>query len=158
MARLRETNPTSNGKNWKTGEELGHSVIENEVRRRLSDALASAGVANGRISLEVLFMLPPDFVRAYTKLFDAALREDIVRPGGSGPGVRDENIRKAVKGTLRTRKPFRAGARSEGGKRYKLHWIVRDEHAFKVKASIDRKLARLVTDMEKALRDREEGE
>lgn len=137
--------------------EIGYSVVENEVRRRLADSLAAAGVGHGRISLEVLYMMPPDFVRAYTQLFNRALAEDVIQPGGGGQGDsdnRDENVRKAIKGRARL-KPnskttmFPNGARA--GRRFKVHWIVRDEAAFKVKASVDRKLNRLVREIEREL-------
>lgn len=140
--------------------DIGHTAIENEVRRRLADALAAAGVGQGRVSLEILYMLPPEFVRAYTRLFDQALKEELASGGG---GDRDENVRKAIKGKPRLKargkeRGWSQGARA-GGRRYKNHWVVRDEHAFKVKASIDRKLQRMVREIERELknRDRDEG-
>jgi hypothetical protein len=135
-------------------------AIELEVQRRLADYLASAGVPQGRISLEVLYMLPPDFVRAYRRLFDAALLEGVVGSGGADAGRMP--AKKGKEQGLRTRgvtpdsrgktsegesRGSSAGARSDG-KRYRTHWSIRDEKWFRVKGSVDRKLKRLAREME----------
>ncbi len=119
-------------------------AIEREVQRRVANVLASAGVPQGQLNLEVLFMLPPEFVRAYTRLFDRALLESV--KGGKGP---DHGTPKKVdpkwKGKI-------VGAGAGGaGKRYRTHWLIRDEQAFRAKGSIDRKLRRLTGDIEKIL-------
>lgn len=136
-------------------------VIEEEVRRRLADRLASAGVDQGRVSLEVLYMLPPEFVREYTRLFHKALREDLAGNGG-GMGKDEGQIKKKA-GVVKRHRRVRAekgedgyeegedravpgsdrGAQA-GGKRYKNHWIVKDETALEVKVRVDRKLVRLI--------------
>lgn len=109
-------------------------AIELEVQRRLADYLASAGVPQGRISLEVLYMLPPDFIRAYRTLFDRAFLESVSDSGGGDPGRAPER-RKNV------------GVGSKGGKRYRTYWVIRDEQAFQLKGSVDRKLKRLALEM-----------
>lgn len=120
-------------------------AIEREVRRRMVDYLTSAGVPQGRISLEVLYMLPPDFVRAYRKVFEKALREDV------GPQQAGDAIEKASNSKAdRTRQAFAQGAKH--GKRYNNHWVVKDEESLKLKASVDRKLGRLASELEETLK------
>lgn len=130
-------------------------VVEKEVRRRYADLLASAGVNSGRLSLEVLYLLPEEFVREYVELFHQAMREDISAPlAGDGvviakageikkrqakEKVTDDSgeVREvAVGGSDR-------GAQS-GGKRYRNHWLVKDELALEVKRRVDRKLLRII--------------
>jgi hypothetical protein len=117
-------------------------AIEREVQRRVSEILSSAGVSHGRVSHEVLFMLPPEFIRAYTRLFDRALLESV--KGGKGP---DQGTPKKVDAKHRGKMPMTGG----GGKRFRTHWVIRDEDAFKAKGSIDRKLRRLTRDIEMVL-------
>ena len=123
--------------------------IEREVQRRLTDRLASAGVSQSRIALEVLFLLPPDFVRAYENLFNRALKE----PGLEGVGNRDAGSqvkRVSRKSRLSARGKTRiaegAGAKAQS-KRHRDYWIVRDERALKHKSLIDRRLRRMAREM-----------
>lgn len=143
-------------------------IIEEEVRRRLAERYASAGVEQGRVSLEVLYLLPPEFVREYVRLFHQALSEDL--SGGGGGMGKDEGQIKAKAGVRRRHKRVpateeqmeegKAGPDGEtvavegtdrgaqaGQKRYKTHWVIRDEKALKAKSSVDRKLIRIVEGM-----------
>lgn len=126
-------------------------LIEREVRRRLADLLASAGVDQGRISQEILWQLPPELVRAYRALWERALRSEL----GSGlEGTDPASASKAKnpsdsKTGGATRQGWSRGAsKGAGKKRYSNHWVVADERLFRVKASIDRKLKRLAAEIE----------
>lgn len=115
-------------------------LVEAEVRRRLADALSSAGVNSGRISLEILYLLPEEFVREYVELYWQALGENI---SGSGMGQgKDEGqvLRTRSKGTPKQMRPGQGG-----GKKYKgLPLVIKDEQALEAKTRIDRKLRRVV--------------
>lgn len=119
-------------------------IVEDEVRRRVANILSSAGVDYGRVSLEVLLDLPSEFVRMYKDLYWQALSEDVssshITSQTPTRGVRKEGV----------------GAReiqlSGGGKRYKVHWIIRDELALKLKKSLDKKLVRAAEGALKELR------
>lgn len=119
-------------------------AIEREVRRRVSDYMAAAGVPHGRIAVEILFMLPPDFVRAYRKVWERALRPD-VQGVVAGEGIEKAPNSKAG----RERQGWAAGAKR--GKGYANHWVVKDEETLKLKASVDRKLGRLASELEESL-------
>lgn len=120
-----------------------HSAIEREVQRRLVDAMVSAGVPQGRISLEVLYFLPTDFVRAYRKLHEAALLETVAGAGGGDPGRSPAKGRTVGEG-LKAR---------AGGRRYRTWWSIRSERAFRLKGSVDRKLLRLAKEIDRELAD-----
>lgn len=57
------------------------------VRMRHADFLAAAGVGVDRIAIEVLYLLPPAFVREYTRVFHEALNI-----GEDGSGIRNEQM------------------------------------------------------------------
>src|SRR5262245_10934859 len=116
--------------------------VEEEVRKRLTEAASAAGVGRGRISLEVLYLLPPDFVRMYKELFDRALA-DPVRP--SSDGGKDEGRIKA-RGKSRDEMHVRSSAGAKPGKRYvAAYWPIRSEEALAEKKRLDRSLVRSVT-------------
>lgn len=116
--------------------------IEDEVRRRISELLSSAGVARSRLSQEILFLLPPEFVRMYRDLFDRALGDPIARAGDGG---KDEGRIKASgksKDAMRTRS---MGPAAGGGKRFVAgSWPVRSEAALEEKRKLDRSIIRAV--------------
>jgi hypothetical protein len=117
--------------------------VDDEIRRRMSNIAAAAGVSRGRIELEVLFLLPPEFVREYSRLFRAALDDPVT----SGDGGKDEGRIKA-KGTARDEMKTRSmsGAKT-GGKRFVAgHWPVRSEKAIDAKRKLDKRLVRSVED------------
>lgn len=120
--------------------------VEDQVRRRITDLLASAGVSRSRINLEVLYMLPPEFVRMYVDLFDRALGDPISRAGDGG---KDEG---RIKASGKSKDPMRARSRAgaQGGKRFVAgSWPVKSEAALEEKRKLDRSLVRGV---ERALR------
>jgi len=115
--------------------------VTDEVRRRMAEIAAAAGIDHGRLSIEVLFLLPPQFVRQYQWLFDQAL-DSPVRP--QSDGGKDEG---RVKAKGKPRDDLRA--RSMGGaKKSKRsvsgYWPIRDEEAVKIKALLDRRIVRAV--------------
>lgn len=117
--------------------------VAEEVNKRLTLAASSAGVDRGRIEIEVLFLLPPEFVRQYKELFDRALA-DPIKP--TADGGKDEGRIKATGRTgdgLHVRTMGAAG----GGKRFVAgSWPVRDERALELKRRLDRQLVGLVRD------------
>lgn len=115
--------------------------VAEEVNRRLSVAAASAGVDRGRIELEVLFLLPPQFVRRYRELFDRAL-SDPIRP--SSDGGKDEGRLKASGRPADPMKARSMGAAAHGKKFVAGVWPIRDEVALEVKRRLDKQLIRLI--------------
>jgi hypothetical protein len=118
------------------------SAVDDEVRRRLQQRLASGGVRQREVAFEVMWWLPREFVEAYERLFLRALSlgDEGVNPGGDG--VDEGRIVAKVKAGLRGKAGSMAA--QGGGKRYKTEWIVKDERALEVKARVDRRLRRLV--------------
>jgi hypothetical protein len=121
---------------------------EEKLRARVAEALASAGVGHGRVSVEVLYMLPDEFVQSYVRLFLRALREDV-----SGGGMAGEGKASGRAGDRMQRKGKPVGKRKipgvGGGRRYRTHWVVRDEKALERKRKIDRRLRRIAAEMSK---------
>jgi len=115
--------------------------VSEEVNRRLSQAASSAGVDRGRIEIEILFLLPPEFVRRYRELFDRALA-DPIKP--STDGGKDEG---RLKASGRPDDPMKArsmGAAQHGKKFVAGVWPIRDETALEAKRRLDRQLTRAV--------------
>lgn len=61
------------------------SQVDAMVRARLHEIGAAAGVAHGRVGVEVLYMLPPQLVRIYEHLWDLSLLGE--REAGLGGDV-----------------------------------------------------------------------
>lgn len=120
--------------------------IQDEVNRRMSAMAASAGVSRSRIELEVLFLLPPEFVRMYQELFQHALADPVT----AGDGGKDEGRVKAA-GKPRDSMRARSMAGAKSGKRFVAgHWPIRSEEAIEAKRKLDRSLVKAA---DKALRD-----
>ena len=110
-------------------------AIESEVRRRLAEALTGQGVGFSRVSLEVLYLLPPEFVEAYVKLFYSAFKDGAAMNVGD-PHAEPVKVR---------RSGVKAGAGvAKTGRRYRDHWHIRDEGAFERKQRIDKELRKMV--------------
>jgi hypothetical protein len=135
--------------------------IESEVRRRLTEAAASAGVPHARASLEVLYLLPDGFLDAYTALFDAALK----LPGSPTGGTIQQgelgkaNSNDALPGT---HKGLRVNSGVEGGgdaphlgggagKKGPGGWAVKSLLALEVKTRMDKRLRSMARDMRREL-------
>ena len=114
--------------------------VAEEVNRRLSQAASAAGVARGRIELEVLFLLPPEFVRRYRELFDRALA-DPIKP--SSDGGKDEGRIRAAGKPMDPMKARSMGAASHGKKFVAGVWPIRDEVALSAKRRLDKQLVRV---------------
>jgi hypothetical protein len=116
--------------------------IQDEVRRRMTDLASSAGVDRGRIAIEVLFLLPTDFVRQYIELFDKALGDPI---SPATDGGRDEGRIKArgiPKDALKARS---MGGAQAGGKKFVAgRWPIRSELALAAKQRLDRSISRFI--------------
>jgi hypothetical protein len=124
--------------------------IQDEVRRRLAAHHAAAGVPSQQIALEVLFLLPSEFVRAYSELFWKALGDPISPQGDGGKDEGRVKARGISNSPMNTRKM--RGAQS-GGKRFVARvWPVRSEEAVKAKNNLDKRLIRAVEDAHKTLR------
>jgi hypothetical protein len=137
------------------------SQIELEVQRRVCDALAGAGLSEGSLSREVVYMLPDPFIRSYIRLFNASLKEGVVGTHYSSPLEEVARV-KTGPGSYGNRggtsnHPFPRGAIGEGGKRYRTYWTVLSEQAFFVKKSVDRKLRRLSAHIEDDMKKRTES-
>lgn len=109
---------------------------DDKLRRRLAEVLSSAGVNANRVALEVLFMLPAEFVRGYSDLFHRALNttED-------GMGARND-----AKSELgRAQGAGGGGAKAKKGTRGVF--LVRDDRALGEKERVDRTLRKLARQM-----------
>lgn len=112
--------------------------VEEEVRRRLTNAAAAAGVDRGRIELEIVWMLPPEFIRMYRDLFGRALADPI---SPQSDGGKDEGRIKAAGKPADAMKARSMGGAAGGGKRYvNGAWPIRDERALDLKIRLDRKI------------------
>lgn len=140
--------------------------IEREVRRRLRDRLAAAGVSEGRIALEVLYWLPEDFCRLYMQLASRALRIDAGVSSSLGGSVGDEGRATKAKvgsgpqrgrtaGGLHTRT---SGAHAKGEKGYRTYGTLGSDEALELKKDIDRKLRRIGVAIEEGMKRNERGD
>lgn len=130
----------------------GSQRIFDEVEKRLVERLASAGLPQSQIALQVLFLLPRDFVDSYSSLYHTALkvgdrgREENWIENADGTTERIGGVGKAS-GARRT--GMREGqtlggmAGASGGKTYKRAWTVADEKALETKSRIDKKLRKM---------------
>lgn len=130
------------------------------VRREvLRDLHGSAGLPQGRLSLEVLYLLPDSFVDAYVKLFWEALAE--VGSGGAGKGSGEANVVASGVSSERRGHGGKDGHGSlqsrGGGKKYKNTWLLRNEKALKAKDSIDHVLVQLAQEIDGELRASRKG-
>jgi hypothetical protein len=111
--------------------------VEQEVRKRLTLAASAAGVDRGRIELEILYLLPPQFVRNYRELFDRALA-DPIKPATDGG--KDEG---RVRAPGKPGDPLKArhmGGAAPGKKFVHGAWPIRNEAAVEAKRRLDKKL------------------
>jgi hypothetical protein len=113
--------------------------LEEELRRRSTSAAASAGLDRGRMEMEVLFLLPSEFVRMYRELFDRAFA-DPIRPTSDG-GKDEGRVKAKAKGDP-VRHVSANGAKSTSKRFREGTWPIRDEQALAAKQKLDRKLVR----------------
>lgn len=126
---------------------------------RLAEILSSAGLNEGRVALEVLYLMPPKFVSAYEALFHRALalgtdgltgeRADRGRVDEQGRPLTNDRVQAARQGRLTEGKTLGGmGTAKTTGKRYRRAWIVADERALGRKTRIDKALRRLAREIE----------
>lgn len=111
------------------GRDLGVDILDDRVRTRLAEVLASAGVPHAQIALEVLYYLPKDFLNAYEQMFTRAVKAD----GG-------EDARARAQGAAGEVEKARGGSTGGRGKRYKKTFVVLDEKALDLKSRMDKRL------------------
>ena len=116
--------------------------VAEEVNKRLAQAASAAGVDRGRVEIEVLFLLPPQFVRHYKEIFDRALADPIKPNLDSG---KDEGRIKASGKPADPMKARSMGAAQPGKRFVAGAWPIRDERALEVKRKLDKRLVTLVT-------------
>src|SRR5436190_19055346 len=126
----------------------------------LKELSASGMLPQNRISLEVLYLLPQDFIEQYTTLFFEALREDAkgtdleARAGEMTQTTRSgaEKVKVRVSDRRAGEGAVARGAQGEGTKRYRNAWVIRNEKALKLKGDIDGKLRDVTEDIIEGLK------
>lgn len=129
-------------------------------RRSLAYELReSGGLSSGRLGLEILYLLPDDFVTFYTKLFHEALDEGLSNKGSSGGGGINslgEELPAAVISKGRTGTVLGSDTRLQAqgsGKKYRnTGMTIRSERALRVKSTVDKALQELTQDAIRSLR------
>lgn len=120
------------------------AIVEDQVRRRLTDRLSSGGVGTEGVAREVLYWLPQQFVEAYRMLMLRALSLGDGVPGAEFGGAGVDEGRILAEGATPSR--YRGteqglGMGSGGGKRWRnTGWVVKDERALALKQGIDARL------------------
>lgn len=131
------------------------TVNEDFVRRRIAEALRNDGQSRYKIGLEILLLLPNDFVRNYEQLFHKAL---MVGDEGSRTGkMGDESGKTSVSAPGNKAGVMAVGA-GGGAKRYRTYGFVANEQALELKQTVDRKLRVLSRDMDDFLTRKSEAE
>lgn len=131
------------------------STDDDKLRTRLAEIMSSAGLGYNQIALEILYLLPTEFIQRYIWLWEKALG-----PAGGGDArgqqsARESNLGRAeVSSSDRGLKPS-VGA---GGKRYKKIFVIRDEKAFALKDRIDKRLRAMAREIRTNLEGLEENE
>lgn len=124
----------------KAREDAGDNTLDARLRRRLAEVLSDAGVGGGRVAIEVLYLLPPEFVRGYTDLFHRAL-------DASDGGMGGRNDAKAALGkAVGKRTEAGPGSAKRSGKNRGV-FPVRNDKALGEKDRIDRALRKLARSM-----------
>lgn len=111
--------------------------IEHLVRQRLAEALSSAGVGYDRISLEVLYLMPPSFLEAYIEVYTRAFKDASTKGAGDPNSLPTERPKKGQVGP----------ASNNSGKKYREHWQIKDDKAFALKRRVDKKLGKLAREL-----------
>jgi len=110
-------------------------------RAHAYEMLQSGGLAESRLGLEILYLLPADFVKFYSALFHRALvvRDESVMHGRSGGLGKAKGAQGIVTGSD-------VGAQAKGsGKKWKnTPMAVGNEVALRVKEGVDKELIALV--------------
>lgn len=123
------------------------STEDEKIRTRLAEIMSSAGLGYNQISLEILYLLPAEFVNRYIWLWEKALG-----PAGSGDArgqqlARDANLGRAQTKTAAKGNKIGAGAGGQGKKFKRIGMSIRDERALELKSRIDRRLRSIARDI-----------
>lgn len=124
------------------------SSEDDKVRSRIAEIMSSAGVGYNSISLEVLYLLPREFIDRYIQLWENALGPTMSAPGDKMN--RDGELGKAKTETRLKGKVNGAGAGGVG-KRLAKSFSVKDEAAFRLKDRIDKRLRSIARDIREEL-------
>lgn len=122
---------------------MAEDGMDEKLRRRLAEVLSSAGVNANRVALEVLFMLPAEFVRGYSDLFHRALNT-----GEDGMGERNDSKAELGRAAGKRTEEGRGAARK--GKGSRGVFSIRSDKALGEKERVDRQLRKLARQMRDA--------
>jgi len=123
---------------------------DEDIRHRLAEIMSAAGVGYNAISLEILYMLPREFVDRYQELWEMALGPLVRAPGQTW--ARDAEV--GVSQTKTARKGQVLGAGAGGiGKKLARSFGLRNEAAFRTKERIDKRLRGLARELRLELGD-----
>lgn len=129
---------------------VDRKALDNAVRDRLTEIFAAAGLSSNRAALELLFLLPRDFLETYEKLFERALKLD----GASAAGaLKNAAVLGKSKGGTSATTGRKTQLSSGGGKKYKTFWLIKDDGALALKHTLDKKLRRLGREVQNDLDD-----
>lgn len=130
--------------------ELLPTELEERMRRAiLADMAQAGGWPEGRLSMEVLYLLPRDFINSYIQLFHTALKEQAPVVSGKGMDSVGAGKAKGAASGLQTGRG-KNGTRLQaqgGGKKYKTQWMINSERALAKKQRIDAQLRELAIEM-----------
>lgn len=129
---------------------------DEDLRRRYREYLSAAGVDHGRVAIEILFMLPAQFVRLYAEIYDAALKSTM--SGGTGRSAEEGGIVRAESGG--------GGKRGDGGLHTRImpeakarkmapataDRMLRNNAALDLKGRLDRRLVKAAEDCVEGIR------
>lgn len=117
---------------------------DDKVRIRIAEIMSSGGVGYNQISLEILYLLPVEFINRYIEVWEKAMGPGIKAPGDAM--AHDAELGKANTDTKKKGQVVGAGA---GGvtKRFKRILTIRDERALMLKDRMDKRLRNMAREM-----------
>ena len=119
-----------------------------DIRIRLAEIMSSAGLGYNRISLEILYLLPREFIDRYQEVWDRALGAVVSAPGDSM--ARAGELGKAKTDTSKKGTHIGAGA-GGSSKRWNRVFQVKDERALELKGRMDKRLRGMAREMRNEL-------
>lgn len=123
-------------------------IEEDKIRIRLAEIMSGAGLGYNQISLEILYMLPREFVDRYIQLWEKAYGPPV--RGGGDQMARDGELGRAETSTRLKGKVVGSGA-GGASKRFSRVMQMKDERAFRLKERIDKRLRSIGRDMREEL-------
>lgn len=152
--------------------------VADEVDKRLAEYFGAAGLPQSQIALQVLYLLPREFVDAYQALYHRALKVagdkglgalvevevEVKGPDGKKTGEteieRHSGVGRASGGrrsALKEGSTLGGMAGAKKGKAYKRAWIVADEMALEKKIGIDKRLRKIARELRALLAEEGAG-